>query len=178
MKAIKTLPEALYVYGLPRSGSNLFAAFMHGHEEIWSLNCGGGKLRSIRNWPEAKQRCIYANGGFKKNIQLVKYFLFDEMKPKSLLQTLIGKRYPSPKLNIVTVRNPLAIALSMNNFAKKYHQNLWDLSQQQQLRKFVLKFKAYLKKCSKLDAYWISLIEFFKDLDFQVSSLLKYLNLL
>lgn len=170
------LPDPVYVYGLPRSGSNLFAAFLHCHEEIWSINCGGGEITSVRDWSEAKDRCIYVNGGYRKSTEQIRYFVFDEMKPPFGVRRLL-LRPRAPKLNIITVRNPLAVATSMINFSRRYGQNLWDLSAPDRLNDFVTGYRRYLKACARIDGHWVSVVEFFADLPGNIKRLLSYLDL-
>ncbi|MCG8345676.1 MAG: hypothetical protein MI685_11045 [Chlorobiales bacterium] len=172
-----TLPRVLYVFGLPRSGSNLFAAYMHNSPAIWSLNCGGGKFRSIASWEEATLRCIYANGGFQKGKREVKYFLFDEMKPRSTLMRIVDKWHGNGDKNIVILRDPVSVASSMQKFAETYSRPAWDLSNPRRLEKFVNGYKLFLKRCSYLDTYWLSLVDFFTKADEHLLKLNEYLEI-
>ena len=72
--------QPVYVYSFRRSGTNLFSSYLNLHPEIFALNTGGSKIKSIPK-NNISSKSLFANGVHypKKKI---KYIIFDEIHPQ------------------------------------------------------------------------------------------------
>ena len=178
------------VYSLPRSGSNLFAAYMMLHTNIVSYNVAGGRHPLRANFGQKRYEVLSGPGIYKKNVDVL-YRLRDELKfhfvgPKTTwleqgVFRLLNAFTQKKPFIIILLRNPYAIASSMQSYQKTNpsHRNVWDMRKNKVREKFVVGYCKLLEKISHtvksggyiVDPYW-----FFKSEQLRVE-LFESLNL-
>ena len=98
--------KKLYVYSWPRSGTNLFAAHLNLHPNIFAINTGGGTVRDI---PKLSDYSIFANGvNYVK--EEIEWVLFDEINPRHVNPDIKG---------IALLRSLESINKSIESFSEK-----------------------------------------------------------
>ena len=150
------MKRCINVYSLPRSGTNLFGAYLMQHPKIISYNVAGGRHPFRANFGSSKYE-IFSGSGLYKNYDDESYYLRDELKfsfvgPRiNWLEQGIFKLYERMfrKLNkrVVLIRNPYAIAASMYDYQLKNssHKHVWNVSIKDQLNNFVSGFSNLIK---------------------------------
>lgn len=180
----------LYVYGVPRGGSNLFCSLLHNHDNIAAINhatttrlmhamYGRGKTgQEMIN----RFDLIYPTGGFLKDVQKVTHIAFDKVHwvPKSgnsyvdLSQRIVDRGEAD---GIVLVRHPLAVLSSMEKFHRKYGRPEWSLTRPGAasfLQRYFLPQLLLLKQSKTVG---VVIEEFVQDLQANYSSLCREVGL-
>lgn len=143
----KNNPRYLRIYSLPRSGTNLFAAMLHNHPNIFSINSGGGSKKTVYGWEYARRHSIYPYADLYKKEKDVDYWLLDELKlhgyrGEGRFISLRDKVFLSQ--SFVNIRNPFGVLASMHKFHTKYSHPDWELTENN-IIKFFEKYKIYLR---------------------------------
>lgn len=178
------------VYSLPRSGTNLFAAFLMKHPLIISYNVGGGRYPFRANLRLPKNE-IFGEVGIEKNFGSTIYHLRDELKfdfigkKRTWVGQYLFKHYSrffsKYTKTVVLIRNPFSIASSMYSYqtGNESHSRLWDVSRAEARRNFVYQYASLVLNAKKVVASGGTIIDpyiFFTD-DAEKFRLFEYLGL-
>ena len=80
--------KKVFLYGVPRGGTNLFCALLHNHPKIFSLAHNGTKkyLNSVSKQGSninilelCQENSIYKKGGLRKNFEQISHLVFDKV---------------------------------------------------------------------------------------------------
>lgn len=118
-----------YVRSFSRSGSNLLTSFLHNNNDNYCLarrdfksifeNTSSVSLNILKEYISVTKKDIYFNGGFRKNLNLVKNIIIE--KPELNFNNLT----PNNTKSIILFRNPLSIMNSHHTYGLKYSFKDW-----------------------------------------------------
>lgn len=175
---------------MPRSSTNLFAAYLMTNSNVVSYNVGGGRYPfiSLKRFDEFE---LFPSPGLKKVIDSDTCFVRDELKVgfigerRHYFTQVVFKIYEylskSNQKRIILLRNPFAIAASMQSYADKNesHKHIWDFSNQHSLNRFVDQYVSlmrFIKSPRSREGLVVDPWMFFNDKNIRVD-LFKKLNL-
>lgn len=136
--------KEIFIYSLPRGGTNLVCALMHNNEHIFSLTQRGTKayLNSILDGLNTgemltnefmREHQIYSSGGIFKNYNNIECCLFDKVhwdkkRGSDYLDLTDNLVKGGESKAIVLLRHPLSVLNSMHGFHVKYGRPGWAIT--------------------------------------------------
>jgi hypothetical protein len=157
----------IYISALSRGGSNVIAALLHNHEELYTVarrdwsqfrNKGSINIPKLSEHLSKTKKSIYYRGGFQKDLSKVKYFVFDKYLEKDF-----DFKCPEKDLVLTVVRNPFAIVNSMDNFGKKYDFKAWRQNKKTINKIIGFRFVEMIKNCRGRNKITIQFEDLIKD---------------
>ncbi|BBD09587.1 hypothetical protein [Desulfovibrio ferrophilus] len=177
----------VYLFSIPRGGSNIFSAFMHNHDSIVALTHTAAKQyvdRMHLGQPLglANSSCTYAESAPLKCNNSVTHVVLHNMhynKKKKYYYIDYGlKEIASGRAQgVVLFRHPVSVFLSMDAFRAKFDRPGWRLSRENSyciMERFILPQLSMLRNA---DVYPVEIGSFIKDIDAEYASLCKHLSL-
>lgn len=162
----------IFVYSLPRSGTNFFSTYLHLHDQLGAVNAqryflAGAFLDSPRSYP------ILRGAGTKKNWDGVSAIVFDEVRPflmqafsqdrqrffalRRFLRELSANRLLTfPSTEVFLYRNPIKIAESLNAYAVKHNRSYWKISTDEELTFFYRYYRDFLSRILRKKAVQVA----------------------
>lgn len=185
--------KGVFVFAVPRGGSNLFSALMHNHDKVVSVYHGSA-VRIMGKWInqefepgtmgccESKDDLIYSGSTPRKDYDSSSHIVYDKIHHSSrygtaLLETALQHIDHDRFYGIVLVRHPISVLASMNAFGRRYGRRGWLISKES-VGNFLEKY--FLWQLSLLrnpDVYGVELGSFLGNIKSQYAELCQHLGL-
>lgn len=169
---------ALYVYSLPRSGSNLLAALLHNHPAVYGL-CTAGTRRLLNNRTLLEDTLAGREGlhhkhaiyqrGFAKRREDVQYLSLIHVLPRR--NALPGSR------RVALLRQARAVLTSRDRFHRKYGRKEWALTPDNAHKFLRGEWEPLMARTQEPDVYAVDFEELVHDPGGVMAALFDWLGL-
>lgn len=185
--------KGIFLFGVPRGGTNIFCALAHNHDNIVALAQSGTKkfLLALGEAGEGAAKgafcpsmedTIYRKGGPRKDYDNVTHIMYDKVHwdrrlghqyINTAVELVDGEKY----YGVVLIRHPLAVLASMHNFYKKYGRERWRLCVENVAEYVEYYFLTQIKLLKEPQYYGVTFESFLKNLPGEYRRVCDYLGL-
>lgn len=164
----------VFVFGVPRGGTNLFCALMNNHPRVLSLAQSGTKefldttcdepiqdIRPVIN----KNESIYKKGGLRKIESEVECIVYDKVHYDRVKKWFYVNRadnliHAGSFKGIVVIRNPFSILSSMDRFHERYGRPRWQFTRENVAEFLQYYFRPQIVRLRRPNFYGVVLEDF------------------
>lgn len=185
--------KGIFLFGVPRGGTNLFCALLHNHPQIISLTQKGTKefLASLNEKQgkvlqgavcTSREHLIYQKGGFRKQFTDVTHIAYDKVhydRSKGWAYWELARKLIDNDLfyGLVVLRHPFATLSSMHRFHEKYYRERWKFNLENTAEFYQRFFRAQILLLREGGVHGIAFEQFLQNIEFGYSELCNFLGI-
>jgi hypothetical protein len=155
----------IFVYSLPRSGTNFFSAYLHFHKMFFSINAQRYFLGTDVG-SSVFDLSIFRKPGIHKDQNDIEALIFDEVRPlffpayskhvslpsrarRRIREVSLKRLITIPSKELLLYRNPIKVAESLTSYGKLNGRNYWELVSEDDLEQFYQYYLRFIKRVSR-----------------------------